>query len=78
MRRFIYLLALLGCGCSSTPDTAPEVESVYDAEGNLKHNLSSGRSWEEQQELMKDMKDSLKKQPPVDASGPIKEMPKKK
>lgn len=79
MRRTFYLWTLLALGCQSTPDdTAPEVQSVYDPEGELKRNLASQRSWEEQQELMKEMNNSLQKQPKADASGPVNETPKKK
>jgi hypothetical protein len=78
MRRLLYLLSILAVGCNSTPESTPEVQSVYDAEGNPHPSLTSKRPWEEQQEIEKDLKNSIQKQPRVDASGPINEPPKKK
>jgi hypothetical protein len=74
MRRIRSLLLILATGCTTTEpmngvDT-PGLKAADERQLELQRNLNEGRSWQEQERLMSDVKNAFGSPSKADATGP--------
>ncbi|HKB03720.1 MAG TPA: hypothetical protein VKD90_15965 [Gemmataceae bacterium] len=73
MRRVLPLLTLLaGCVVAEPPPVyeLPPPRTAWERERDLRQNLRDGRAWDEQDQLMKDVKGAFGEPSDADSLGP--------